>query len=98
MVLRNGAKSGVGRCFLRILLVAAFGCTAHVAGAQTDAEPDDELAKSIVEKADRVRFPAEAFEASVAISSTGANGPADARQYRILAKGHDNTIVMVTEP
>jgi outer membrane lipoprotein-sorting protein len=59
---------------------------------------DDELARSIVEKADHVRFPVEPFETSVTISSTEANGPADARRYRILAKGQENTIVMVMEP
>ena len=59
---------------------------------------DDALAKSIVEKADEVRFPAEPFEVAIAISSTGPNAPEELRRYRIFAKGHENTIVMVTEP
>ena len=67
--------------------------------AQTEPQPvEDELAKSIVEKADRVRFPGEAFEVAVAISTSAPGEPEDVRRYRVLAKGHDNTIVMATEP
>ena len=67
--------------------------------AQTSPESsEDELAKSIVEKADRVRFPAEGFEVAIAISTTAPDSSPDERQYRIYSKGHDDTIVMVTEP
>ena len=51
-------------------------------------------AAAIVQKADEVRFPSEAFEASVTID---ASDGADATR-KILSKGNDNTIVMVTEP
>jgi outer membrane lipoprotein-sorting protein len=67
--------------------------------AQAIESPDsDDLARSILEKAERVRFPVEPFEVGVTISTTGANLPADVRQYRVLSKGRENTIVMVTEP
>ena len=59
---------------------------------------DDELAKSIVEKADRVRFPVDPFEALVTITSTDNNGAQDPKRYRVFAKGQENTIVAVTEP
>jgi outer membrane lipoprotein-sorting protein len=59
---------------------------------------DDELAKSIVEKADHVRFPAEPFEVAITISTTNGSESAEERRYRVLAKGPENTIVMVTEP
>lgn len=58
----------------------------------------DEAAKSIVEKADRVRFPAAPFEVAVTISSTNADTAPDMRRYRVLAKGSDNTIVITAEP
>ena len=45
-----------------------------------------------------MRFPNEPFEVVVTINSTGANGPADTRKYRVLSKGRENTVVMVTEP
>jgi outer membrane lipoprotein-sorting protein len=60
------------------------------------AEPPD--AATIVQKADEVRFPSEAFEATVTIETTSDGAAAETRKYRILSKGNDNTIVMVTEP
>jgi outer membrane lipoprotein-sorting protein len=45
-----------------------------------------------------VRFPPEGFQVDVAITSSNAGEVVDSRQYRVLSKGSDNTIVMVTEP
>ncbi len=59
---------------------------------------DDALAASIVQKADQIRFPAEGFEVGVTINTTTPGGPADARKYRVLSKGNENTVVMTTEP
>ena len=99
MVLTGGAKPVAVRALLRALGTAIVLCTPPLLLAQTNSQSGgDELAQSIVEKADHVRFPVEPFEAFVTISSTDANGPLDQRRYRIFAKGHDNTIVMVTEP
>lgn len=67
-------------------------------GQSLSQSSEDELAKSIVEKADRVRFPAEGFEVAVTISTTAPDSAPDERRYRVYAKGHDDTIVMVTEP
>ena len=66
----------------------------------TDQTPggDDALAASLVEKADQVRFPTESFEAAVTIDTTGANDTATTRKYRVLSRGVENTIVMITEP
>src|SRR5437764_12777920 len=85
-LLRNGA----------ILLAMAH---AQVSFAQDpDVAGSDPVAKSILEKADQVRFPREGFEVSVVINTTGAEGASDSRKYRVLSKGNDNTIVMATEP
>lgn len=51
-----------------------------------------------MQKADQVRFPPEGFQVDVAITSSNAGEVVDSRQYRVLSKGSDNTIVMVTEP
>ena len=99
MVFSNRAKPLEARPHLRALsmglLLLASVILLVPGGSRAD---DDELAKSIVEKADHVRFPTEPFEVLVAISSTSADGSTDARRYRVLAKGHDNTIVITTEP
>jgi outer membrane lipoprotein-sorting protein len=79
-------------------LVIAMGLllpTNFAWAAAASTEPD---AAAIVQKADEVRFPAESFEATVTIDSVADGQPADPHKYRILSKGNDNTIVMVTEP
>jgi hypothetical protein len=58
----------------------------------------DALAKSIVEKADRIRFPGEGFEVDVAITTTSGGQVTDARKYRVMSKGNENTIALVTDP
>jgi outer membrane lipoprotein-sorting protein len=83
---------------LASLLVLA-ACLPFSAAAQTAAGSDDEaLAASIVEKADRVRFPGEGFEVGVTITTTTAAGAAEPRKYKILSKGNENTVVMTVEP
>jgi outer membrane lipoprotein-sorting protein len=76
--------------------VAAIGWSASAPAAQ-DAD-DDALAKSMVEKADLVRFPQQGFEVEVAITTTKPGEEPDTRKYRVLSKGNENTIVLVTEP
>ena len=63
------------------------------------SEENDTLAREIVEKADQVRFPTEGFEVEVAINSVDrASGDQEARRYKVLSKGNENTIVMIVEP
>jgi outer membrane lipoprotein-sorting protein len=59
---------------------------------------DDALAKAVVDKADHVRFPAEGFEVAVAVTSTSAGQDPESRKFKVLSKGNENAIVMVTEP
>ena len=70
-----------------------------ISGAEESQPSNDEaLAASIVQKADLVRFPAEGFEVGITVNTTTADGPADVRKYRVLSKGNENTVVMITEP
>jgi outer membrane lipoprotein-sorting protein len=67
--------------------------------AQGQAAPDDDAyARSIVEKADLVRFPADGFEVGVSITTQRGDGNPDLRKYRVLSKGNENTVVLTTEP
>ena len=66
--------------------------------AQDTVSKEEKQAREIVEKADQVRFPAEGFQVDIAINSTNAGQVVESRQYRVLSKGNENTIVMVTEP
>jgi hypothetical protein len=55
-------------------------------------------AKQIVEKADRIRFPTEGFQVDVKITSTKPEHDPEVREYRILSKGNDRTLLMTTAP
>jgi outer membrane lipoprotein-sorting protein len=85
----------------RPFCIAAF-VLAFVAGTCVAQEPnatsDDARARRIVEEADRIRFPAEAFQVDVTIVTTGKETEPNERKYRVLSKGNENTVVMVTEP
>ena len=66
--------------------------------AQQEVSKEEKLAKDVVEKADRIRFPDEGFQVDVAIANSNSGQVTDTRQYRVLSKGNENTIVMVMEP
>lgn len=59
---------------------------------------DAELAHSIMEKADQIRFPRESFQVDVSIITTAPDQQPDMHKYRVLSKGNENSVVMVTEP
>lgn len=82
---------------LFVMTLAAF--VTNVAFAQDNSVTnDDAQARKIVEAADRIRFPGEGFQVDVSIVTTGKDRSPDERKYRVLSKGNDNTVVMVTEP
>lgn len=70
----------------------------EVAPPATQPAADDPAARSIVEKADLVRFPAEGFQVEVRIATAKPGQEPELRKYRVLSKGNSNTVVMVTEP
>ena len=59
---------------------------------------DSDAARTLVENADRVRFPSEGFQVDIDITSKSPDEAPELRKYRILSKGNDNTIVMVVDP
>jgi len=71
--------------------------TAQAEEAST-APVDDSYARSIVEKADLVRFPPEGFQVDIVINTSQPDKQVEMRKYRVLQKGNENTVVMVTEP
>ena len=98
MFLTMRAKMSSRRACLAWIAVAFAAFWPLHAGAQASQIDDEALAVSIIEKADRVRFPAEGFEVTVTITTTTAAGPQDPRKYRVLSKGNENTVVMTVEP
>jgi outer membrane lipoprotein-sorting protein len=80
-----------------ILLFCAVGAVAAIRPAGA-AERDDDLARTIVEKADEIRFPRDGFQVDVAVKSRVAGEEQEPRLYRILSKGNESTIVQTLEP
>jgi len=84
------------------IIFAGFCCALPLcASPEAQDVPDSDdgaLAKSILEKADQVRFPAQGFEVLVTIATNTSDGSNESRKYRVLSKGNENTIVMTTEP
>jgi outer membrane lipoprotein-sorting protein len=90
--------SACNRLVCCIALAFALILPATGSAEEGQSANDEALAASIVQKADQIRFPAEGFEVGVTITTTTAGEPADARKYRVLSKGNENTVVMTTEP
>lgn len=72
-----------------------LGLTSFQASAQGDV---DAQAKSILEKADEIRFPRTGFQVDIDVTSSANGDVTEKRRYRVLSKGNANTVVMVTEP
>ncbi|MEM7468551.1 MAG: outer membrane lipoprotein-sorting protein, partial [Pseudomonadota bacterium] len=55
-------------------------------------------AAAIVKKADEIRFPKEPFKISVFITSHSPDGDPDEREYQVLQKGFDKSVVRTLAP
>lgn len=78
---------------LTVILIFAIAMPTAIADTN-----DTELAQTILEKADQIRFPRDSFQVDVTINTTAPGQPEDVRKYRVLSKGNENSVVMTTEP
>jgi hypothetical protein len=71
-----------------------------VGGSAAVAAPDqpDIQARELLLRADHIRFPPEAFQVDIAVTTTGPDRTPDAHAYRILSKGNSQTLVQTTAP
>lgn len=87
---------------MRLTQLLTLGAVALTLTAGAYAAPEKAPAgidaQTIVEKADEVRFPDHGFEVEVDIDSQLSGGNSEARKYKVLSKGNENTVVMVVEP
>jgi outer membrane lipoprotein-sorting protein len=81
-----------------LILAACLFCSFAPAGAQANAVLSPEAAQELLRRADQVRFPPEGFELTVSIRTSDAGKEKEARTYRVLSKGNDNTLVMTVHP
>jgi outer membrane lipoprotein-sorting protein len=83
----------------RYLLAGLILALSAGAVAAADAQvTDDPVARSILEKADAIRFPSDSFQVDIYITSSAPDRNTEKRKYRVLSKGNDNTVVMILEP
>lgn len=81
------------------ILILLVGCVLHDqssfvhAGNRAGNSP-----KEILEKADRIRFPAEGFQVDVKITTTRPGSDPGVKEYQVLSKGNDRTLLMTTAP
>ena len=85
-------------CVLVSGMVLSLQSVTVLAQQAGQEQTDDTYARSIVEKADQVRFPTEGFQVDIVINTLQTDKQAEGRKYRVLSKGNENTVVMVTEP
>lgn len=78
-----------------LVLVCVAAATSH---AQQGQAGPDQLAQSILMRADGVRFPKEGFEVTVQIQTSNGSESLESRVYKILSNGNENTLVMIVEP
>jgi outer membrane lipoprotein-sorting protein len=96
---RDGELRSTDRRRIIAVLLGAVALAPRVIQAQAPADADsDALAAQILEKAERIRFPSESFEVEVAVTSFSEGKQTDARLFKVLSRGNDNTIVQVLEP
>jgi outer membrane lipoprotein-sorting protein len=77
------------------LLLSAF---APLRALAEEPPPVDEAARALVAKADEIRLPQEGFQVDVIVKSTSDGQAAEDRKYRVLSRGNEDSIVLVTEP
>jgi outer membrane lipoprotein-sorting protein len=81
-----------------ILLMYSILVAAQSPAPPTNAPGGDPEAMNILEKAEQIRFPTEAFEVQIAITTTNQGQVTDTRKYRVMSKGNNKTVALLTEP
>jgi outer membrane lipoprotein-sorting protein len=79
-------------------LLIALALLGNPSAGADESTTEDRQARSILEKADEIRFPSEGFQVDIDISNTASGQETEARKYRVLSKGPENTVVMILEP
>jgi len=83
----------------RAMCAAALSLFFSAVPAISPAEEDaDAVARTILQKADEIRFPVAGFEVAVRIRSIESGGAPELREFKVLSKGNENTIVLTTAP
>jgi len=66
--------------------------------AVTGAYADDVDVVALMERADAIRFPRESFETQVTVTNYSNGEAGDVREYKVMSRGNENTIVLTESP
>ena len=55
-------------------------------------------ATALVQRADAIRFPRESFETLITVTNYTAGEAGDVREYKVMSRGNENTIVLTESP
>jgi outer membrane lipoprotein-sorting protein len=92
----RGKTGQMRRAFLGgALYCLAMGCFSPVMALEN--QPDLK-ARELLLRADRIRFPAAAFQVDITVTTFVPDGNQEERAYRILSKGNNQTLVQTTAP
>ena len=86
------------------ILVAVFvlglfiPCVQFLGQQGAGATANEDAAKSIVEKADGIRFPQAGYQVTVKITTSAPGRDPGIREYEILSKGNERTIIRTLSP
>jgi outer membrane lipoprotein-sorting protein len=84
---------------LAVFGAAVFAMVSQPSVGQAPAgTEDDQAARAILQKADEIRFPTQGFEVGVQIRNLEGKETRETREYKVLSKGNENTIVMTLQP
>lgn len=81
-----------------VVLFATLSINVTILCRDNFAATDDDTAKAVVEKADKIRFPQSGYQVNVKITSTAPGRDADVREYEVLSKGNDRTVIRTLVP
>jgi outer membrane lipoprotein-sorting protein len=81
-----------------IVLIATVSVNVPIFCRDNFAATDDETAKAIVEKSDKIRFPQSGYQVNVKIVTSSPGRETETREYEILSKGNDRTIIRTLSP
>ncbi len=90
--------SSMARWGTALLLAACGGLASAAEVPAAEVPPDGDLARALLLRADRIRFPEGGFQVDVSIATTAPNQEPEERSYRILSKGNSQTLVQTTAP
>lgn len=87
-----------GRIFLGVGALLLTSPASLLRASFDESDDENRLAREVLARADRIRFPEEGFQVEVTITTTAPDSEPEVRAYRILSKGNNQTLVQTTAP